>query len=172
MRNVGPVAVLVALWLLAWGEITLANVLSGIVVASVLLLAFPPTRSSGQHVRVNILGAARLAGYVLVQLVTSNFVMAREILRRSPSLHPGVLAHRLQRPSDEIVTVMTSVIALSPGTMTVDVDDGSTTIYVRFLLLHDVDAAHTWLARLEQLSERAITRSGPNSVPAPTKESP
>ena len=46
VRTVARVAILVALWLLAWGEVSLANVLSGIVVAGVVLVAFPPSRRS------------------------------------------------------------------------------------------------------------------------------
>jgi multicomponent Na+:H+ antiporter subunit E len=172
MRLLGRVMLLVALWLLAWGELTLANVLSGVVVAAALLVAFPPGRRS--HVRWSLVGSVRLAAYVVVQLVTSNLVMAREILRVRPITQPGVLAHRLQKGSDELVTVMSSVIALSPGTMTVDVDRESTTIYVHFLLLRDVDAARAFLARLEQLAVGAISEPDSDSptVPAPTKESP
>jgi multisubunit Na+/H+ antiporter MnhE subunit len=54
---------------------------------------------------------------------------------------------------------MTSIIALSPGTMTVDVDRGSTTIYVHFLFLDDVAAARASLEQLEQLVSRAIGAS-------------
>ena len=150
------IVLLVGLWLLAWGEVTLANVISGVVVASALLLAFPPSSRAGPRVRVRPGGVARLAAYVVIQLVSSNVVMARVICRRRPALRPGVLAHRLHRPSEEIVTVMTSVIALSPGTMTVDVDRDSTTIYVHFLLLGDVAAARASLARLEQLAVHAV----------------
>jgi multicomponent Na+:H+ antiporter subunit E len=173
MRILGRVVVLVALWLLAWGEISLGNVVSGIAVASTLLVAFPPARPAGERVRLRFAGAARLGGYAVIQLVTSNLVMAREILKRRPSARPGVLAHRLQRPSEEIVTLMTSVIALSPGTMTVDVDRDSTTIYVHFLLLRDVDAARASLSRLEQLVVRTIAGPGSNEgqVPASQKES-
>jgi multicomponent Na+:H+ antiporter subunit E len=173
MRILRRVVLLVVLWLLAWGEITLGNVVSGIAVASALLVAFPPTRPAGERVRLRFAGAARLGGYVVTQLVTSNLVMAREILKRRPSARPGVLAHRLQRPSEEIVTLMTSVIALSPGTMTVDVDRDSTTIYVHFLFLRDVDASRASLRRLEQLAVRTITAPGSNQTPvtAPQKES-
>ena len=53
---------------------------------------------------------------------------------------------------------MTSVIALSPGTMTVDVDRESTTIYVHFFRLRDLAAARASLARLERLVVDAIRR--------------
>ena len=173
MRILGRVVLLTTLWLLAWGEITLGNVISGIGVASALLVAFPPDRRAGQRLQLRPVGAARLAWYVVTQLVTSNLVMTSEVLKRRPSAQPGVLAHRLRRPSEEIVTLMTSVIALSPGTMTVDVDRDSTTIYVHFLMLRDVDAARVSLTRLEQLAVRAVTAPGSNDthVPASPKES-
>jgi multicomponent Na+:H+ antiporter subunit E len=150
------VALLVVLWLLAWGEISLANLASGIVVAAALLAAFPPRRARGGRVRLSPVGAARLGGYVAGQLVLSNLLMTRQILRRRPRTVPGVLRHRLDEPSEEVVTVMTSVIALSPGTMTVDVDPDSSTIYVHFLFLRDIGAARAGLARLERLARGAI----------------
>jgi multicomponent Na+:H+ antiporter subunit E len=159
---------LVALWLLAWGEASLANVVSGIAVAGALLVAFPP--GDPAHVRLSAGGVARLAGHVASQLLTSNLVTAREVLRRRSTARPGVLAHRLQEPSDEVVTLMTSVIALSPGTMTVDVDEGSTTVYVHFLFLRDVDQARASLARLEHLVVRAI--AAPRRSPVPGTRTP
>jgi len=157
------VAILVVLWLLAWGDVTLANVVSGVAVAVALLIAFPPARHAASHVHLSGRGILRLAGYVVGQLGRSNLVMARQIVRPSPAT-PGVLAHRLETPSDELVTVMSSIIALSPGTMTVDVAPDSSTIYVHFFDLDDVAAAHRSIARLEGLSAAAMLR-GTKEVP-------
>lgn len=160
MRVGARVVLLVALWLLAWGQLTLANVLSGAAVATVLLLAFPPfPRRSSQRHRLSLVGALRLAGYVVLQLVTSNVVMAREVVRRTPRARPGVIAHELEAPSEEVVTLMTSVITLSPGTMAVDVDHGSSTIYVHVLFLSDVDDARASLRHLERLAAATIRTS-------------
>jgi multicomponent Na+:H+ antiporter subunit E len=156
MRPLVRVALLSALWLLAWGQISVANVISGVAVAVALLVAFPPSPSRSAPVRISVRGAMRLAGYVAVQLVTSNIVMTREVLRQHSTIQPGVLAHRLRYASEHVVTVMTSVIALSPGTMTVDVDRGSSTIYVHFLFLHDISSARAALDRLEWLASRSI----------------
>lgn len=161
MSMLARVALLVALWLLAWGQITVGNVISGAAVATVLLVAFPPAAHNRPRLRVSPVGAVRLAGYVVTQLMTSNIVMTREILRRRSSIRPGVLAHRLRIPSEEVVTLMTSIIALSPGTMTVDVDRGSTTIYVHFLFLRDVNASRASLDRLERLASQALTQESP-----------
>jgi len=156
MRHATRLAVLVGLWLLAWGDLSVANVVSGLVVASALLVAFPLPRVSSS-VRLNAFGLARLASYVARQLVVSNVVMTRQILRRRAQNHPGVLAHTLTQPSDEVLTLMTSIISLSPGTMTVDVADDATVVYVHFFDLRDIEGARRGLSHLELLSRNAVS---------------
>jgi multicomponent Na+:H+ antiporter subunit E len=146
----------VILWLLAWGEITVANIVSGVAVGTMLLIAFPVRNRGDGSVRLNVGGAVRLGVYVVAQLVASNLVMTREILRRRPGPQPGVLAYQLRHPSEQVLTLMTSIISLSPGTMTVDVASDSTAVYVHFFNLGDLEAARVGLARLERLVAGAI----------------
>ena len=136
MSLLARVVLLMSLWLLAWGEITIANVVSGAAVITVLLLAFPTGATT--RVRLNLPAVGRLAAYVVAQLVSSNILMTRETLRRRSTTRPGVLAHRLQRPSDYVVTLMTTIIALSPGTMPVDVQTSPPVIHLHVLVLRDV----------------------------------
>jgi multicomponent Na+:H+ antiporter subunit E len=163
MRRIAWTAALVVLWLLAWGEVSAANVVSGIVVSSALLVFFP--LGPPGDLRFHPLGAARLVGYVVVQLVVSNVAMVRQILRPNPDFEPGVLAHHLQQPSEGVLTGMTSVISLSPGTMTVDTTPDASTIYVHFLMLDDAEAARASLRRLEELVVHAL--GGPPPVTDP-----
>lgn len=162
MRMPWRPALLVILWLLAWGELTLANLLSGAAVAAALLLAFPARRRSSARLHPSLSGLARLAAYIATQLVVSNVVMTKQILRRRPELTPGVIAHRLETPSEEVLTLMTSIIALSPGTMTADITPNSSVVYVHFFRLTDPDAAHATLQRLERLVVNAIGPTTPN----------
>jgi multicomponent Na+:H+ antiporter subunit E len=169
MIHLGLAAVLVVLWILAWGQLTLANVLSGVIVAAVVLVAFPRHRPE-RSLRFSPKGIARLARYVANQLITSNIVMARQILRPDTARRPGVLAHQLERPSAHVATVMSGVIALSPGTMTIDVAGDSSVIYVHFYELEDVDAARAYLVRLEHLVTSAIAARPDLGRPIVTKE--
>ena len=160
MRTVGRIIILLSLWLLAWGEASVANIASGVAAAVALLIAFPPGPSRVGRVRLSAAGIARLIAYVVKQLVVANAGMTRRILRNDLA-HGGVLAHRLRTPSDLTVTLMSSIISLSPGTMTVDVDDRSETLYVHVLDLSDTDAARASLARLEQLVVDAVSTDAP-----------
>jgi multicomponent Na+:H+ antiporter subunit E len=169
MRTTARVGLLVALWLLAWGDVSVANVLSGGAVAIALLAAFPARRRRDGTVRLSPRGSARLGAHVVGQLVRSNLVMARQILRPPGVVAPAVLAHRLGHPTDEVITLMSSIIALSPGTMTVDVAPDASTIYVHFFHLDDLAAARRSIAELERLVVGAVARR-PAPTPAPTLE--
>lgn len=161
MRHAVRIVPLVGLWLLAWGDVSVANVASGVAVAVALSVAFPAHMGDDQaRVRVAVFGSLRLAGYIAYQLVVSNVAMSIQILRRRSDARPGVIAHRLARPSEAVLTLMTSVISLSPGTMAVDVADDSSTVYVHLFDLRDVDAARASLDRLEGLVASALPPAG------------
>src|SRR5690606_35403991 len=153
--------------------ISVGHVLSGIVVASLLLLAFPAEGRRTGTVRLHPMGAARLVGHVGWQLAVSNLQMAREILRRHPTPEPGVLQHVLRAPSDDVVTMVTSIIALGPGTMTVDASADSSTVWVHFYKLDDVPRARAGLEQLEGLVRGAIEPADqrpPDPRPEPDRE--
>jgi multicomponent Na+:H+ antiporter subunit E len=152
---------LVGLWLLAWGNVSFGNIVSGIAVAAVLLAVFPPSRRGRPRTRVRLLAVGRLLAYVLGQLVVSNVLVAREILSRRSRIRTGVVAYRVQYASDAVLTLIANIIALAPGTMTVDVTRDPPIVYVHFLLLSDLDEARGAIARLERLVHAAIGDSPP-----------
>jgi multicomponent Na+:H+ antiporter subunit E len=154
-------AVLVAFWLLAWGELSLANLVTGAAVAAVLLSVFPPQRRSSTPGGFRPLGALRLAVYVIGQLLPSNLLVAREVVAPRSRIRSGVLDHRLEHPSDEAMNLMAHVIALSPGAMTVEADREAGVITVHFLLLDDEERARAALRRIDRLVTATVGRTDP-----------
>jgi multicomponent Na+:H+ antiporter subunit E len=159
---------LVSFWMLAWGEVSVANAASGIAVAAGLLIAFPPHRQTVPGRSISPLGTARLVLYVLVQLIPSNVLVTREILSRRSRIRAGVLAYPLQERSDAVLSLMAHVIGLTPGTMTVEATTDPPVLYVHFLLLDDVAEARRTLARLERLTVAALGRPTMRSDEAAT----
>lgn len=164
---------LVSFWLLAWGEVSVANVASGIVVAAGLLVAFPPHRPAVSGPTISPVGTARLILYVLGQLVPSNVLVTREIVCRRSRIQTGVLAYPLEQPSEAVLSLMAHVIALTPGTMTVEATSDPPVLYVHFLLLDDLAKARRTVARLERLAVAALGRprsQGEDTLAAPSGE--
>ena len=170
MRIVRRAALLMVFWLLAWGEVSVANVASGVVLVAILLVAFPPRRrTSGGH-SVSVVGTTRLVLYVLAELVPSNVLVAREVVSRRSRVRAGVLAHPLEHPSAEVLSLMAHVIALTPGTMTVEATPEPPVPYVHFLLIEDVEQARRRVARLERLAVAAL--GGPHTADAVPPDPP
>lgn len=141
--------VLLGLWLLAWGEVSVGNVASGIVLIVLLGLAFPTGWRRASRVRVHPIALVRLTAYVVVQMVVSTMLVAREIVSRRSRVRTGVVGYRMQQPSDLTLTIMSNVIALAPGTMPVEMTTDPPMLYVHFLLLSDVEVARRTIGRLE-----------------------
>jgi multicomponent Na+:H+ antiporter subunit E len=152
------VALLLALWLLAWGQVSTANVVSGVVVIGLLLVAFPDGRGAPSGAPVRPFAIARLAGYVVVNLVVANLVVARQILGRRSRVDSGVVDYAPECADDLVITLVANIIALSPGTMTVDVEREPARLSVHFLMLDDEDVARRSIARLEALVIAATGR--------------
>jgi multicomponent Na+:H+ antiporter subunit E len=107
-------------------------------------------------VRVHPIALIHLVAYVLAQLAVSNVLVAREIISRRSRVRTGVVGYSVRHPSDLTLTLMANILALSPGTMPVDVSDDPPMLYVDFLLLSDVDAARRTMERLETLVVAAV----------------
>jgi multicomponent Na+:H+ antiporter subunit E len=145
------------IWTLAWGSLSAANVLSGVAVA-LLLLWIIPDDTSGLRRRspVRPLAIARFVGYVLVQVVQSNVVLSREVLARHSRINTGVVAVPLPDCSDGLITLIANTIALTPGTMPIQVDRNPTVLYVHVLQLSDIEEARGEIRHLADLAYRAF----------------
>jgi multicomponent Na+:H+ antiporter subunit E len=167
-RRLLYVATLTVVWLMLWDRITVANAVSGVAVAVLVLVVFPTARliRQARPPAFRPFAALRLASYVAGQLVVSNWLVAREILSRRSHISTGIVACPLHTESAGLITLLANIVALSPGTMTVDVRAEPPTLYVHVLMLRDVGAAKGEVARLEQLILRAFASQPDRTDPA------
>jgi len=136
-RPFGLMAVLIAIWLFAWGSISWANVLSGIAVAIGLMIVLPDIRHADHLPIVRPVPLARLVLRMLRDVVVSNLVLARQVLSRRPHVRTGVVRVPLAGCSSEVVTIVASLVALTPGITAIEVVQHPTVMYVHVLNLDD-----------------------------------
>jgi multicomponent Na+:H+ antiporter subunit E len=157
MISVGALVILTAIWVLLWGRLSVANVLSGLLVAVALLVFVHPYRVVRPPV-IRPVALVRLGLYLLHQLIVSNLLLIREVLTPSSHLSTGVVGVPLPGCSDEIVTIMTNLMALTPGTIPVEDARNPTVIYVHVLVPGDLDPVRHNLERLRDLTVAAFGR--------------
>jgi len=113
------VAWLTLVWVLLWGEPSLGNVLAGLLLATLLVVCFPPgpDRDGGVHP----LAVLRFGVWFAKALVVSTASVAMAVLRPRLRLEEGIVAVPLRATSPIVVTFVANAISLTPGTLTVDI---------------------------------------------------
>lgn len=154
MTRVVHVGWLVAVWLLLWGDVTPANVLSGLVVAGVVV-AIVGARRSGQ-ITLRPVAALRFVAHFGVQLVVATAVVAWEVVTPRSRIRTGIVAVPLHGCSDAVATLIADTISLTPGTLTVELEREPLTLYVHALHLRDVEQVRRDVRRIEVLAVRAF----------------
>ncbi len=158
MSTVSLVVALALIWVVLWGSASFANVLGGLVVGAALVLIIPGLRRRGARrpIVFRPFAVIRLVAYMLITMIESNIVLTREILSRGSQIRTGVIGVPLPGCSDELVTLITNLLALSPGTMPLELMSDPTVLYVHVLHLHDVERVHRDVLRLTDLTVRAF----------------
>ena len=155
MRSLAYIVALAVIWVLLWGTASPANVLSGLLVGGLLVLAIPELRVGGGRLRPRPIAIARLAIYFLGVTVRANGELIREVFVPS-RLHPGVVDVALPDCSDEVLTLVTNLLALAPGTLPIEPDAESMTISIHVLRLTDAEQVRRDVLHLTDLVTRAI----------------
>jgi multicomponent Na+:H+ antiporter subunit E len=149
-------ALLVAIWVFLWGYLTVANVLSGIVVVALLLAVFPTGRRRRPTYVVRPAAVLRLVLYFVQSLLIANFVLAWEVLSRRDRVRTGIVAVPVHGVSEGVLAFVANVTALTPGTLAIEVRREPPTFYVHVLHMRDIERVRRDILRLEELVVRAF----------------
>lgn len=148
------VLLLVGIWLALWSDVSVANALSGVLVAGVVVLTFDTWQAGTFALRP--LRAAAFAGFFIYKLVQATFVVARTVVTPRERLYTGIVAVPLRGGSDAVVTLIADAISLTPGTLTLEVRRRPTTLFVHVLDVRQVDRVEADVRNLEVLAVRAF----------------
>lgn len=154
-----PVIVfLVLVWNLLWGNISVANVLSGLVISILVVAVFPlpPIPFDG---RPRPLGLIRLVFWFIVDLVAASVQVAWLAVRRGPPPRSAVLQVDLLSDSDLYMTMTAEFVSLVPGSVIVDVRRSTSTLFVHIIDVSsrsDVELARRKVLREERRVVEAL----------------
>jgi multicomponent Na+:H+ antiporter subunit E len=149
------------LWILAWGSLSVANVVSGLAVAAFLLVLTPDELTRGKSIWFRPLRAVKFIAWIVTDIVRSNIVLIRTIVSRRSRVHSGVIAIPLPDCSDELLTIISNVVAITPGTSPLYVTRFPTVLYVHVLDMRDPAATRR---DLQHLADLAYAAFGPEWV--------
>ena len=156
--TIGALVWLTAVWVLLWGNLSVANVLGGLAVAALVRwgLPLPTVVPEG---RVRLVPALRLGVVVAGQLVVSSVDIARMAVRPGVTPSRAVVAVQLRTESDLLLAAIALTVTLVPGSMVIEIDQQRRILYSHILNCDDDAgaAAHRdEVHRIEELFMKAL----------------
>jgi multicomponent K+:H+ antiporter subunit E len=134
-----PLSVVVfCFWLLMNDQVTSGHVLMALVLA-VLVPAFA-ARLDREFARIGSLrGAPRMLGILLLDIIRSNITVALQVLGPERKITPGFIWVPLDIANIHGIAALTSIITLTPGTVSSALSDDRRYLLVHVLHLEDAD---------------------------------
>ena len=135
-------SILLALvWAALQGDITLANLLVGYGVGYVILALLARGGVMRSTLTARTRYAIELAGFFVWELLLANVRVAADVLRPRTGIRPAVVAIPLDVTSDGEILLLSMLINITPGSVTIDLSEDRQTLYVH--VMHMTNAETT-----------------------------
>ncbi len=138
MKLFGINVILSMIWAMLLGEINLATIASGFVLAYfILFVLFRRQMKDDYFAR-----GPRLVTFILFylfELFRSNLIIAWDIVTPTHYMRPGVIAIPLEAKTDVEITVLCNLITMTPGTLSLDVSEDRKVLYIHAMYIDDVE---------------------------------
>lgn len=150
---------LVIVWGALWQDFSPGNLLFGALLAVLVARMFylPPVELSG---RFNILHAVPFALRFLGMVAAASVEVMYLAAVRGPRVTNAVVAVRLRSHQDLMVTAVGHVISLIPGSLVVEVDRSTSTLYVHALNVSSPEAVESLRKEVRSIEASLIRIMG------------
>ena len=143
---------LFVVWLLLTHQFTVGNLLLAAMLAWLIPLGVGKIRTAAIPVKqpLKIIG---FFGVLLVDIVVSNIVVAKQVLGAPERLQPGFVSIPLDLREALPITILASTISLTPGTVSIELRNDRKSLYVHAL---HVDSETKLIERIKYRYEKPL----------------
>lgn len=140
------------IWVALTGELFFANLVFGFVIGFFILWLFIRDETERRYFsRVpKIIGFLL---YFLYEVVRSNLQVAFDVMTPRFFMQPGIIEYPVDAKTDFEINALAAVIALTPGTLFMDVSEDKSVIYIHVMYLKDKDK---FIRQFKNGSERRL----------------
>jgi multicomponent Na+:H+ antiporter subunit E len=123
-------------WVGMTGVFNAGNLIVGFIVGYVVLLVLQgPLAMFGNLHRIR--RAVELLAFFAWELLLANIRVAWDVVTPTHLMRPGVIAVPLDARDDLEILILANMVSLTPGTLSLDVSDDRTVLYIHAMYLHD-----------------------------------
>jgi multicomponent Na+:H+ antiporter subunit E len=165
-RALQPTALawLTVVWVALWGDVSVANIVSGAALAVVVSLVFPlpPVH---MRLRIRPLWLLWLVARFVYDVVVASVEVSWKVLTLREPPRNVVIEVNLRTPSDFVLTVVGEMTTLVPGSVVVEARRSSHTLFLHVLDARDEAGAERMRQATYALERRVVHAFGADTVP-------
>ena len=159
------------IWVLLWGDLSLANLVSGFLLGLLITWVFP-LPPIDFHGRFRLWPHTKLIAILLFDLVRSSFVVAAQAFHFGHTMRNAVVRVDLKTHSDLYLTLTSELVSLVPGTLVMEARRQESVVYLHVMDVRsdaDIGAARRKVLEAE---ERVVRSFGSDDEVAALREEP
>lgn len=126
-------------WVALTGKFVLANFLFGFVLSFFIMLVNSRDNESRRYF-TRIPKIISFVFFFLYELLKANIQVAYDVVTPTFYMRPGIVAIPLSAKTDLEITLLANLISLTPGTLSLDISDDRTVLYVHGMFIKSKDS--------------------------------
>jgi multicomponent Na+:H+ antiporter subunit E len=147
------------IWVLLWGDLSLANLVSGFLLGLLITWVFP-LPPIDFHGRFRLWPHTKLVAILLFDLVRSSFVVAAQAFHFGHTMRNAVVRVDLRTHSDLYLTLTSELVSLVPGSLVMEARRQESVVYLHVMDVRSpADIAHA-RRKVLQAEERVVRSFG------------
>jgi multicomponent Na+:H+ antiporter subunit E len=157
------------LWVLLWGDLSVANLVSGFVLGMVITWDFPlpPIETHG---RFRLWPYTKLIAILLFDLVRSSFVVAAQAFHFGHTMRNAVVRVDLRTRSDLYLTLTSELVSLVPGSLVTEARRQESVLYVHVMDVRSEADIESTRREVLEAEERVVRSFGTDEEVAALKD--
>ncbi|MFB9313521.1 Na+/H+ antiporter subunit E [Nocardioides plantarum] len=150
---------LTVVWWVLWGTWSAMSLVGGVIVATLALLLFP-LPPLDLDVRIRPFGVVVLVGCFVRDVVVASLQVAWTVLRPPPGLRNALVRVPMRTDSDLVLVLVAELTSLVPGSVVVEVQRSSFTLYLHALDVRSLDDVERVRRRVWEQETRVLHALG------------
>lgn len=125
-------------WVALTGHLNYANFVFGFVLGFAIL--WMVSRNQDREKRKYFTRVPKILEFIfyfLIDTIRANLQVAYDVLTPKYFMKPEVVAYPMDAETDFEITMLSNIIALSPGTFVIDVNTKEKIVYIHVMYVHD-----------------------------------
>lgn len=127
------------IWVALTGQLNYTNFLFGFVLGFFLLWMINTKNSSAQGYFYRVPKIILFVLNFFYDMIKANIEVTIDVLTPNYNMKPGIIKYEMDAKSDFEITMLANMIALTPGTVVIDISKDKKYMYIHAMYLSDID---------------------------------